>query len=146
MLDDAAFAGATPVAPKFISPADPASRWTGANKGLAFFAYATNYLIDLGHAIIVDVEPSTAVWQAEVTAAHTMIERVREHHDLWPARLAADTAYGSAEMLDRLVHDQGIEPTSLSSTNPSGSTGLSHAVASPMITPPTFTAVRAARS
>jgi len=25
-------------------------------------------------------------------------------------RLAADTAYGSAEMLDWLVHDQGIEP------------------------------------
>lgn len=79
-------------------------------EGLAFFAYATNYLIDLDHAIIVDVEPSTAVRQAEVTAARTMIERVREHHDLWPARLAADTAYGSAEMLDWLVHDQGIEP------------------------------------
>ena len=110
VLDDAAFGGATPVTPKFISPADPASRWTGANKGLAFFAYATNYLIDLDHAIIVDVEPSTAVRQAEVTAARTMIKRVREHHDLWPARLAADTAYGSAEMLDWLVHDQGIEP------------------------------------
>ena len=110
VLDDAAFGGATPVTPKFISPADPASRWTGANKGLAFFAYATNYLIDLDHAIIVDVEPSTAVRQAEVTAARTMIERAREHHDLWPARLAADTAYGSAEMLDWLVHDQGIEP------------------------------------
>ncbi len=110
VLDDAAFGGATPVTPKFISPADPASRWTGANKGLAFFAYATNYLIDLDHAIIVDVEPSTAVRQAEVTAARTMIERVREHHNLWPARLAADTAYGSAEMLDWLVHDQGIEP------------------------------------
>jgi transposase len=110
VLDDAAFGGATPVTPKFISPADPASRWTGANKGLAFFAYATNYLIDLDHAIIVDVEPSTAVRQAEVTAARTMIERAREDHDLWPARLAADSAYGSAEMLDWLVHDQGIEP------------------------------------
>ena len=38
VLDDAAFGAATPVTPKFISPADPASRWTGANKGLAFFA------------------------------------------------------------------------------------------------------------
>ena len=37
VLDDAAFGAATPVTPKFISPADPASRWTGANKGLAFF-------------------------------------------------------------------------------------------------------------
>jgi len=41
VLDDAAFGAATPVTPKFSSPADPASRWTGANKGLAFFAYAT---------------------------------------------------------------------------------------------------------
>lgn len=80
VLDDAAFGAATPVTPKFISPADPASRWTGANKGLAFFAYATNYLIDLDHAVIVDVEPSTAVRTAEVTAARTMIERMREQH------------------------------------------------------------------
>jgi transposase len=110
VLDDAAFGAATPVTPKFISPADPASRWTGANKGLAFFAYATNYLIDLDHAVIVDVEASTAVRQAEVTAARTMIERVRERHDLSPQRLAADTAYGSAEMLDWLVNAQGVEP------------------------------------
>ena len=110
VLDDAACGAATPVTPKFISPADPASRWTGANKGLAFFAYATNYLIDLDHAVIVDVEASTAVRQAEVTAARTMIERVRERHDLSPQRLAADTAYGSAEMLDWLVNERGVEP------------------------------------
>jgi len=47
VLDDAAFGAASPVVPKFVSPADPASRWTGANGGLAFFAYCTNYLIDL---------------------------------------------------------------------------------------------------
>jgi hypothetical protein len=91
VLDDAAFGGATPVVPKFISPADPASRWTGADKGPAYFAYATNYLIDLDHAVIVDVEATTAVRQAEVGAVRTMIERVRERHDLQPGRLAADT-------------------------------------------------------
>ena len=110
VLDDAAFGGATPVTPKFISPVDPAARWTAANKGPAFFAYATNYLIDLEHAVIVDVEASTAVRPAELTAARTMIERVRERHDLHPDRLAADTAYGSAEMLEWLVNDQGIAP------------------------------------
>ncbi len=110
VLDDAAFGAATPVTPKFISPADPASRWTGANKGLAFFAYATNYLIDLDHAVIVDVEASTAVRQAEVTAACTMIERVQDRFGLWPERLAADSAYGSAKTLDWLVHARGIEP------------------------------------
>ena len=110
VLDDAAFGGATPVVPKFISPADPASRWTGADKGPAYFAYATNYLIDLDHAVIVDVEATTAVRQAEVGAVRTMIERVRERHDLQPGRLAADTAYGSAEMLDWLVNKQRIAP------------------------------------
>jgi transposase len=110
VLDDAAFGGATPVTPKFISPVDPAARWTAANKGPAFFAYATNYLIDLKHAVIVDVEASTAVRPAELTAARTMIERVQDRHDLRPDRLAADTAYGSAEMLEWLVNDQGIAP------------------------------------
>lgn len=99
VLDDAAFGAATPVVPKFISSADPASRWTGANGGLAFFAYCTNYLIDLKHAVIVDVEASTAVRQAEVTAQRRMIDRTQERFGLWPERLAADAAYGSAENL-----------------------------------------------
>lgn len=110
VLDDAAFGAATPVAPKFISPADPAARWTGANGGLAFFAYSTNYLIDLDHAIIVDVEATTAIRQAEVTAAKRMIERTMDRFDLYPARLAGDSGYGSAEMLGWLVYDHGIEP------------------------------------
>src|SRR3954464_5975618 len=79
--DDAAFGAATPVTPKFLSPADPAARWTGATGGLAFFAYATNYLIDLKHAIIVDVEATTAIRQAEVTAAKKMIERTSDRFD-----------------------------------------------------------------
>jgi transposase len=97
VLDEAAFGGATPVVPKFISTADPASRWTGANGGLAFFAYCTNYLIDLDHAVIMDVEATTAVRQAEVTAQRRMIKRTYDRFGLWPERLAADTGYGSAE-------------------------------------------------
>jgi transposase len=110
VLDDAAFGGATPVVPKFISHADPGSRWTGANGGLAFFAYCTNYLVDLEHAVILDVEATTAVRQAEVTAQQRMIDRTQERFGLWPERLAADTAYGSAENLAWLVHERGIEP------------------------------------
>ena len=110
VLDDAAFGAATPVVPKFISHADPASRWTGANGGLAFFAYCTNYLIDLKHAVILDVEATTAVRQAEVTAQQRMIDRTQERFGLWPERLAADTAYGSAENLAWLVHERAIEP------------------------------------
>ena len=110
MLDDAAFGAATPVLPRLVSPSDPAARWTGADGGLAYFAYAANYLVDLDHAIIVDVEPTTAIRQAEVTAAKRMIERSRERFDLYPARLAGDSGYGSAAMLGWLVYEQGIEP------------------------------------
>jgi len=110
VLDDAAFGGATEVTPKFISPADPAARWTGAHGGQAFFAYSANYLIDLDHAVIVDVEATTAIRQAEVTAARTMIERTEERFNLYPERLAGDSAYGSAEMLGWLVEERGIEP------------------------------------
>jgi hypothetical protein len=60
--------------------------------------------------VIVDVEATTAIRQAEVGAVRTMIERVAERHDLQPARLAADTAYGSAEMLDWLVNKRRIAP------------------------------------
>src|SRR4030088_741875 len=110
VLDDAAFGAATPVVPKFISHADPASRWTGANGGLAFFAYCTNYLIDLKCAVILDVEATTAVRQAEVTAQRRMIDRTQERFGLWPGRLAADAGYGSAENLAWLGHERGIEP------------------------------------
>ena len=110
VLDDAAFGSATPAAPKAISPVDPAARWAAQRGGPAEYCYATNYLIDVEHGVIVDVEATTAVRQAEVTAARRMIERTHERFELLPERLAADTGYGSAEMLGWLVHEKGIEP------------------------------------
>jgi len=110
VLDDAAFGAATEVTPKFISPADPAARWTGAHGGQAFFAYSTNYLIDTDNAIIMDVEATTAIRQAEVLAAKRMIGRTMESLALHPRRLLGDSAYGSAEMLGWLVSERGIEP------------------------------------
>jgi len=110
VLDDAAFGAATEIVPKFISPADPAARWTGAHGGQAFFAYSTNYLIDVENAIIVDIEPTTAIRQAEVLAAKRMIERTAKNFALHPCRLLGDSAYGSADMLGWLVDEHGIEP------------------------------------
>src|SRR3977135_797516 len=110
VLDDAAFGAATPVVPKFISHADPASRWTGANGGVAFFASRPDDLIDRKCGVILDVEATTAVRQAEVTAQRRMIDRTQERFGLWPGRLAADAGYGSAENLAWLVHKRGIEP------------------------------------
>lgn len=109
-LDDAAFGAATEVMPKFISPSDPAAQWTGAMRGPAFFAYADNYLIDVKFGVIMDVEASRAVRQAEVGAAKTMIERVEERFGIKPDSLAADTAYGSAATLNWLIHAKQIAP------------------------------------
>jgi transposase len=109
-LDDAAFGAATEVTPKFVSPSDPAAQWTGAMRGPAFFAYADNYLVDVKFGVIMDVEASRAIRQAEVGAAKTMIERTEERFGIKPARLAADTAYGSAPTLHWLVDDKQIAP------------------------------------
>src|SRR5690349_6903766 len=109
-LNDTAWGAATDVVPKFVSPSDPAAQWTGAHKGPAFFAYANNYLIDVKFGVIVDVEASRAIRQAEVGAARTMIERTEERFGIKPERLAADTAYGSASNLEWLVNEQGIAP------------------------------------
>jgi transposase len=109
-LNDAAYGAASEVQPKFVSPSDPAAQWTGALKGPAFFAYADNYLIDVQEGVIVDVEASRAIRQAEVGAARTMIERAEKRFGLKPQRLAGDTAYGAAPMLNWLVEEKQIAP------------------------------------
>ncbi len=109
-LDDVAFGAASSAAPKFVSPSDPAAQWTGAMRGPAFFAYADNYLVDVKCGIIVDVEASRAIRQAEVGAAKTMIERTEARFNIKPERLAADTAYGSGATLSWLVDNKRIAP------------------------------------
>ena len=109
-LDDPAYGAASSVTPKFVSPSDPAAQWTSALRNAAFFAYADNYLIDVKFGIIMDVEASRAIRQAEVGASQTMIERTEASFGIKPEWLAADTAYGSAANLDWLVYQQGIAP------------------------------------
>src|SRR5690349_24513939 len=109
-LDDEAFGAASDVRPKFVSPSDPAAQWTGAMRGPAFFAYSDNYLIDVKFGIIMDVEASRAIRQAEVGAAKTMIERTEQRFDIKPERLAGDTAYGSGANLNWLVNEAKIAP------------------------------------
>ena len=96
--------------PKFVSRSDPAAQWTGAHKGHAFFAYAANYLIDTDHGVIVDVEATRAIRQAEVGAARTMLERTETRFGMKPASLTADSAYGSADSLAWLVKEKDITP------------------------------------
>jgi hypothetical protein len=90
-LDDAAFGAATPVQPKYVSPVDPAARWSAADRGKAHFLYAANYLVDLENAVIVDVEATAPIRQAENKAARDMIERTLDRFGLYPERLVADT-------------------------------------------------------
>ena len=93
--DETAWGAASEVVPKFVSPSDPAAQWTGAHKGPAFFAYSDNYLIDVKIGVIVDVEASRAIRQAEVGAAKTMIERQRSASALSPSGLR-EIAYRAA--------------------------------------------------
>jgi Transposase DDE domain len=93
-----------------VSLTDPAARWTAAPGVPAFYAYSTNYLIDVHAGVILDVEATAAYRTEETNATKTMIDRVEERFDLKPRRLIADTAYGSAAMLGWLVDEKQIEP------------------------------------
>ena len=85
------------------------SQWAGY-KGPGQFYYCTNYLIDIEHNVILDVEPTPGYRIAEVTSTQNMIDRVEQDLDIKPERLIADTSYGSLAMLDWLVEQRHIEP------------------------------------
>jgi hypothetical protein len=89
---------------------DPAARYTAAPGGPAFYAYSTNYLVDVDAGIIVDVEATPALRTDEVNATRTMVDRVQARFDLKPSRLIGDMAYGAAELLGWMVNEKAIEP------------------------------------
>jgi len=96
--------------PKVISPSDPSSAWTAKANKRVQFGYGLNYLIDIDHAVIVDVEATPARTYDEVAVASTMIDRTEACFDLKPKRLAADTAYGTGKFLGWLVKEKQITP------------------------------------
>ena len=55
--------------------------------------YSLNYLIDMEHSVILDVEATPTRISKEVDATETMIERIEERFALKPERLAGDVAY-----------------------------------------------------
>jgi transposase len=89
--------------PKVISPSDPSSAWTAKANKRVQFGYGLNYLIDVEHAVIIDVEPTPARTFDEVASTKTMLERTEERLDLRPDWLAADTAYGTGKLLAWLL-------------------------------------------
>ena len=82
--------------PKLVSPSDPCAAWTAKANKRVQFGYGLNYLIDIAHAIIVDVEPTPARTYDEVASTKTMLDRTEQRFGLKPKRLAADTAYGTS--------------------------------------------------
>jgi len=106
-LDEVGQVGATP---KNISLTDPAARWTAAPGCPAFFAYSTNYLVDIKAGVIMDVEANSAHRIEEVNATRAMLERVEQRHRIKPKHLIGDTAYGTDEMLGWLVDEKHIAP------------------------------------
>ena len=96
--------------PKNISVTDPAAQWTAAPGGPAFYAYSTNYLVDVDAGIILDVEATPAHRTDEVEATKTMLNRVEERLILKPERVIGDTAYGTGPMLHWLVEEKAITP------------------------------------
>lgn len=95
---------------KTVSLTDPTARWTSALGGPAYYAYSTNYLIDIDSAIILDVEASPSTLSEEAQAARAMIEHTEKRFGLKPERFIGDTAYGNAQMLGWLVEDKQITP------------------------------------
>lgn len=93
-----------------ISVTDPAAEWTCAPGGPAFFAYSTNYLVDVRAGVIVDVEATPAHRTKEVHATRTMVDRVEQRFAIKPHRLIGDMAYGAADLLEWMVADKAIEP------------------------------------
>jgi transposase len=95
--------------PKATSPTDPAAAWTTWGRHKVMFGYSLNYLIDMEHAAIVDVEATPTRLSKEVEAAGTMLARSQNRFGLEPNRIAGDVAYGTGKSLGGLIERQ-IEP------------------------------------
>jgi hypothetical protein len=67
-------------------------------------------MLDVKFDVVIDVEASRAIRQAEVGTAETMIDRTATRFGPKPERLAADTAHGSAPTLAWLVSERNIAP------------------------------------
>jgi len=93
-----------------ISPSDPQSAWTAKANKRVQFGYGLNYLIDIEHAVIIDVEATPARTYDEVAATQVMLDRTQQRFNLRPKRLATDTAYGTGKFLGWLVKEKKIIP------------------------------------
>ena len=95
--------------PKAMSPSDPCAAWTTRGRHKVQFAYSVNHLVDLLDGVIVDVQETPTRISKEVAATATMLDRVQERFDLDPDWVTGDVAYGTGDLLGKLV-DRDIDP------------------------------------
>lgn len=79
----------------------------------------------MDRTVVLDVEATTAVRQAEIGAAWTMLTRTDGTFGLWPARLTNDAGHGSAALLGWLVHERAAEPHTRVFDESAGQSGTS---------------------
>jgi hypothetical protein len=65
---------------------DPCSAWTAMANKRVQFGYGLNYMIDVEHAVIFDVEATPARTYDEVAATRTMIDRTEKVFGAKPER------------------------------------------------------------
>lgn len=90
-----------------ISTTDPDSTFFTKGNRRAELGYFNNYLIDNRSCVILGVQATAARPSQEIVAAREMITRSAERRGSFPQSLAADTTYGSGELLSWL-EEQGI--------------------------------------
>jgi transposase len=90
-----------------VSTTDPDSAFFTKGDRPAGLGYFNNYLIDNRSCVILGVQATTARPSQELVAAREMITRSAERRGSFPHSVAADTAYGSGELLAWLK-EQGI--------------------------------------
>ena len=86
--------------PAALSRSDPAAAWTTRGRHKVMFGYSLNYLIDMEHAVIVDVEATPTRISKEVDATETMIERTEERFVLKPDHVAGSRLQGGPPTRD----------------------------------------------
>jgi len=87
---------------KSISLTDPMAQWSGS-KGPANFFYSTNYMIDIEHNIIMDVEATPSTNSLEVGTTKSMTERIEKCHGIKPKRMMGDKIYGYGPIFEDFV-------------------------------------------
>jgi hypothetical protein len=90
--------------PKVISPSDPSSAWTAKANKRVQFGYGLNYLIDVEHPVIVDVEPTPARTYDEVESTKTMLDRTERRFNLKPKRLTERAVSSAGWLAAGLLH------------------------------------------